>query len=341
MEKSVIMDRLSKLRRVMAEKRIDYYMIPTADYHGSEYVHDYFQTREYFSGFTGSAGTLVVWAEGAALWTDGRYFIQAAMELEGTGITLMKMREQGVPTISEFLMDKMQQGMTLGFDGRVIPARQGQELEEKLSRKMASIAFGEDLAESVWRDRPSLPAGSLRIIGEELSGENTTSKIERVREKCREQGADSLFLTKLDDIMWLLNIRGCDVECNPVAISYLYLTMEETILFLQKKILTKETESYFATRNIVVREYGEAMQFLAELEERHILMDQRYCSYAMYRMAGAHNEVVAGKNPTELMKAIKNPVELANMEKVYHMDNVAVTKFIYWLKINSVKLGST
>ena len=155
----LIQSRLTALRKVMKEKNIDYYVIPTADFHGSEYVNDYFKVREYFSGFTGSAGTLLVWQAGAALWTDGRYFIQAEAELRGTGVTLMKMREEGVPTMEEFLASEIKEGMTLGFDGRTISAAEGKAWEKKLAKKEIKLYFEEDLAEEIWKDRPAFPAG--------------------------------------------------------------------------------------------------------------------------------------------------------------------------------------
>lgn len=336
-----IQERLCKLRKVMEEKQVDYYMIPTADFHGSEYVNDYFKVREFFSGFTGSAGTLLVWKDGAALWTDGRYFIQAAMELDGTGVELMKMREEGVPTISEFLKANVKDGMTLAFDGRVISADEGLAYESMLAEKNAKIVYQQDLAEEIWGDRPEFPAGAVKIIEEIIAGESVAKKLEKVRAEYQKAGANSLFLTKLDDIMWLLNIRGCDVECNPVAISYVYVTNEETVLFIQGRALDDGAKAYLAKQNITVKEYGEAAEFLKGLSNGKILLDCRYCSFAMYKLAQTGCEPVKGKNPTELLKAIKNPMELQNMEKVYMKDNVALTKFIYWLKTNIGKMEIT
>lgn len=332
MVKEEIQARLTKLREVMKDRGIDYYVIPTADFHGSEYVHDYFKVREFFSGFTGSAGTLLVWQEGAALWTDGRYFIQAATEIEGTGVTLMKMREEGVPTLEDFLAKQMGQGETLGFDGRVISAGEGLIYEKVLEEKEISIVYGEDLAVQVWTDRPDFPAGRIRVIPENVAGLGVAEKLSKVRENLEKLGADSIFLTKLDDIMWLFNVRGCDVECNPVAISYAYVSETEARLFLQKKVLTEADGTYFSAQGILISEYETAADFLEGKSSERILLDQRYCSYSTYKLAAKGNAVVNAKNPTELLKAVKNPVELANMEKVFMEDNVALTKFIYWLK---------
>lgn len=334
MENGRIQERLTQLRKVMAQEQIDYYMIPTADFHGSEYVNDYFKIREYFSGFTGSAGTLIVWREGAALWTDGRYFIQAAEELAGTGIRLMKMREEGVPTIKEFLKKNMKRGMTLGLDGRVISASEGLSYEKDFSERGIRLSYESDPADRIWQDRPGFPAGKLWVVPDKIAGESVSRKLERVRERIKECGADAFFLTKLDDIMWLLNIRGCDVECNPVAVSYLYVTEDSVCLFVQGKALDKETASYLREQEIRVREYGEAAEYLRALSGAKILLDRGCCSYTMYKLAETGCETVDGKNPTELLKAVKNPVELARMEEIYRKDSVALTKFIFWLKTN-------
>lgn len=334
MESRRIQDRLAQLRRVMKEKQVDYYMIPTADFHGSEYVSDYFKVREYFCGFTGSAGTLLVWKDGAALWTDGRYFIQAAAELSGTGVELMKMREEGVPTVEEFLEQKLREGETLGFDGRVISAENGLSYEKILSSKKVRIRYEEDLAEEIWEDRPDFPAGRIYEVPEPVAGRSVTEKLGEVRDKLRKASTSSMFLTKLDDIMWLFNIRGCDVECNPVAISYAYVSEKEAVLFLQEKILSDKDRSYFKEHGIQLQDYERAAEFLAGREGEKMLLDQRYCSYTMFKLAARGNEAVDEKNPTELLKAVKNPAELANMEKVFMEDNVALTKFIYWLKSN-------
>lgn len=337
MENESIKNRLSELRRVMEQEGIDYYMVPTEDFHGSEYVSDYFKVREFLCGFTGSAGTLLVWQEGAALWTDGRYFIQAAAELEGTGVILMKMREEGVPPLAEFVKSHIAKGQTLGFDGRVISAADGLGYEADFSGKEIRIAYGKDLGDAVWTDRPAFPAGGIFEIPETVAGRTVKEKLGDVRKTLDKQNADSLFLTKLDDIMWLFNIRGCDVECNPVAISYAYVSAGEAILFLQEKILTEKDRAFFEAQGVTVMEYAKAVEFLGGRTDEKILLDQRYCSYTIYKTAQKANHPVDGKNPTELLKAIKNPTELSHMEKIYMADNVALTKFIHWLKKNIEK----
>ncbi len=342
MENKVIQNRLRQLRTVMQENGIDFYLIPTADFHNSEYVSDYFKVREYFSNFTGSNGSLLVWQEGAGLWTDGRYFIQAQKELEGTTIELFRMMEEGVPTISEFLQEKMTEGQVLGFDGRVISIAQGLRYEKDLAEKKIRFEYHRDLAEDIWLDRPAFPAGKIQVLAEEIAGESVEEKLRKVREKLAEEGAESLFLTKLDDLMWLFNIRGCDVECNPVAMSYGYITMEQAIIFLQKNAVDEEVKAYFAEHHIHVEAYHDVVKYLADLQSgARILVDKAHCSYGHYKKLREKHTLVEKANPTELLKAMKNPVELANMERIFLADSVAVTKFIYWLKTNVGKMEMT
>lgn len=332
-ENFVIQNRLAALRQKMQENGIDYYMILTADFHNSEYVNDYFKVREYFSSFTGSNGTLLVWQEGAGLWTDGRYFIQAERELKGTGITLFRMQEEGVPDMDSFLQAEMECGQTLGFDGRVITAAAGQKYEKVLKEKHVRFVYDKDLAEEIWTDRPAFPAGEVRVPDRTAIGEETEEKLGRVRAQLETEGVDSLFLTKLDDLMWLFNIRGCDVACNPVAISYGYISKERAVLFLQKEAQKEEVREYLKAHDVELAEYAATAAYLKRLPGgERVLVDKRYCSYMLYRTLSEKQIPIEGKNPTEAMKARKNQVELANMERIFLADSVAVTKFIYWLK---------
>lgn len=324
--------RLEALRMEMREKGIDFYLMPTADFHNSEYVNDYFKVREFFSGFTGSNGTLVVWQDGAGLWTDGRYFIQAERELSGSGIELFRMMNEGVPTISEFLAQNMKDGQTLGFDGRCVSAQGGAEYEEKLSDKDVSFVYQVDLAEKLWTERPVFPCGQTFVIRDEVAGATISEKLSQVREQLKKDKAESLFLAKLDDIMWLYNIRGCDVECNPVALSYTYVTMEESYLFIQKDALTSEVEKHLADNGVIVKEYEVVWSFLEALKEgQKVSLDKRNASFQVCK-ALEKQEIVEASSPTELLKAKKNPTELKYMEEVYLKDSVAVTRFIYWVK---------
>lgn len=342
MENKTILNRLAVLRAQMQAKGIDFYMIPTADFHNSEYVNNYFKVREYFCGFTGSNGTLVVWQEGAGLWTDGRYFIQAEKELEGTSVTLYRMQDEGVPTIEEFLKQNMHKSQTLGFDGRVVSAKDGQQYEKALADKEIRFAYGEDLSDSIWSDRPAFPAGKVTVLDEELAGESVESKLERTYAQVEKDGAESLLLTKLDDLMWLFNIRGCDVECNPVAMSYGYIEKDRAVLFIQKSALDEKVKDFLTEKNVQVEEYDSVVKFLEQLPEgKKVLLDMRYAGYTMYKTLADRQTLVEKKNPTELLKAVKNPVELAHMEEIFLKDSVALTKFIYWLKTNIGKIEIT
>lgn len=338
--KEEIRQRLESLRQEMTRAGIDYYMVPTSDFHNSEYVDDYFKTREYLCAFTGSNGTLVVGKETAGLWTDGRYFIQAEKELEGTGVTLFRMLEEGVPDIPDFLYEQMEPGQTLGFDGRCVSSREGRKLEKKLSEKKfaqkpVKISFERDLADKVWTDRPSLPCHEVMVLSEAVSGKPVKEKLQEVRVELKKKGAEYLLLSKLDDLMWLLNIRGKDVECNPVALSYGFLTQEEFYFFIQKEEVTGEFAEYAAENGIIIKNYEEVQEFLKQFSyQGKVLFDESNTSYSLFRMLNAQAEYIMGDNPTERMKAVKNDIELAKMEEVYRKDSVALIKFIYWLKKN-------
>lgn len=248
---------------------------------------------------------------------------------------LFRMLDDGVPAIEDFLEQRMEQGQTLGFDGRVLSCKEGRKLEEKLAEKKIVFAYEKDLSEKLWKDRPGFPQGKIMILPEKLAGRSTEDKQRDVMKKVSEEGGNSFLLTKLDDLMWLFNIRGCDVECNPVAMSYGYLTEKEAVLFIQKSVVDESASKYFAEKNIVVKDYAEVVDYLKALPEGgKVLVDDRHCSYTLYKTLARKQTLVEKKNPTELLKAVKNPVELANMEEIYLKDSVALTKFIYWLKTN-------
>ncbi len=330
-----IPDRLKALREQMKAEGMDYYLITTSDYHASEYVSDYFKAREYFSNFTGSNGNLLVGAEGTAgLWTDGRYFVQAEKELKGTGIKLFKMREEGVPTISEYLKENMKQGQCLGFDGLCVSAEYGEALEKALKGKEIRIAHEVDLAGRIWNERPALPSHPLWVLEEKKCGRTAQEKLKLVREKMQEKGASWLVLSKLDDLMWLLNIRGGDVECNPVALSYGLIGLNTMIFFVQTEEVTKQAEQHFRENHIEVKPYGEFVKTLKEidLQGNKMMADPANLSYSVVKMMENKAEVVRDDNPTILPKAVKTKTELEQIRDVYLDDSVAVTRFIYWVK---------
>ncbi|MCR4587671.1 MAG: aminopeptidase P family protein [Lachnospiraceae bacterium] len=335
MENKTIKGRLSLLRAEMKKKKVDFYLIPTDDYHGSEYVADYFKVREYFSNFTGDNATLVVSQEEAGLWTDGRFFIQAEGELAGTGVTLFRMGEEGVPTLPEYLLKNTKKGNVVAFDGRCMDAATGLGLEQLLTARGVTISYEQDIASPLWKDRPALPCHDIFVLPDDLVGKSLKTKVSDVRKQIKKAGASALLLSKLDDIMWLLNIRGLDIECNPVALSYLFLTKDAIHLFVQKKEVNKKVARFLKDNAVTLHEYDEILPFLQEVTVKgKIFLDRRCVNYALYKAAAAKAELVEGKNPTELMKAIKNATELKHLKETYIRDSAALTKFIYWVKKN-------
>lgn len=324
----MIKERLSKLRNAMEEAGIDCYLIPTSDYHDSEYVSSFFAVRKYFSGFTGSAGTLIVSAAEAALFTDGRYFIQAARELEGTEIKLMKMDEPGVPTIKEYLEKILGEGQALGFDGRVVQAKEAADYEEIVEKKHGKIVWDRDLAEGIWQDRPHIPGNPVTILDECYCGESVEKKIGRVRKKMQEEGADIHILTTLDDIAWLFNLRGNDVEYCPIFLAYAVIRMDQAILFADKS----EASLHLKENKVELCPYRTFYDYVASVRDEKVLVSVERINYRLYKTLDGNVEIVNKPNPTALMKAVKNPKEIDNLRKAHLRDGVAVTRFMYWLK---------
>lgn len=330
---------LEQLREKMRERGIDVYVVPTSDYHESEYVSEHFACRRYITGFTGSAGTAVVTMEKAGLWTDGRYFVQAAKQLEGSGVTLQKMGVEGVPTILEYLRQAMPEGGTLGFDGRVINELLGEEMEAAVAVRHAKIAYGEDLVGMIWADRPALSREPVWILDEKYCGKSAAEKIADLRAAMREAGADVHVLTALDDIVWLLNIRGNDVPCNPVVLSYLAVTETEVLLFIQEEALDDSARSYLESLGVAVKPYDSIYDYVKTLAGQAVMVEKSRVNYALCHNLDASCRVIDRMNPTALAKAVKNPVEMENIRRAHIKDGVAVTKYIYWLKKNIGKIS--
>ena len=329
---------LEQLREKMRERGIDVYVVPTSDYHESEYVSEHFACRRYITGFTGSAGTAVVTMEEAGLWTDGRYFVQAAKQLEGSGVTLRKMGVEGVPTILEYLHQAMPEGGTLGFDGRVVNELLGEEMEAAVAARHAKIAYGEDLVGMIWADRPALSREPVWILDEKYCGKSAAEKIADLRAAMREAGADVHVLTALDDIVWLLNIRGNDVPCNPVVLSYLAVTETEVLLFIQEEALDDSARSYLEGLGVTVKPYDSIYDYVKTLAGQAVMVEKSRVNYALCHNLDASCRVIDRMNPTALAKAVKNPVEMENIRRAHIKDGVAVTKYIYWLKKNIGKI---
>ena len=258
-------ERITALRERMKEKKIDAYLVPTDDFHASEYVGEYFKCRKYITGFTGSAGTAVIMQDMAGLWTDGRYFIQAAAQLEGTGVDLFKMGESGVPTVHQFLEEKLGEGMCLGFDGRTISTKEAAELSEMLGKKGATLSVDYDLVGEVWEDRPALSCEPVMELDVKWAGESRADKIARIRKAMEEKEADAFVLTSLDDIAWLLNIRGGDVHCCPVVLSYLVMTQKEIKLFANEKAFPADVLSALAEDGVTLLPYDSVYDYCDSL----------------------------------------------------------------------------
>ena len=347
---NVVRDRLDALRKLMKERGMDAYMIPTADFHESEYVGEHFKCREYMTGFTGSAGTALITMDEACLWVDGRYYVQAAAQLKDSTVTMMKMGQEGVPSLGVYLEDKMPEGGCLGFDGRVVNAAEGLALEEMLRERGARISYGEDLAGMIWQERPELSAEPAWVLDERYAGKSALDKIADVREAMEKVHASVHVLTSLDDIAWLLNIRGNDILYNPVVLSYALVTMDQLYLFVNSSVLEGKAYPYLEDeKGISVREYLErtgvtvmpydgVYDMVEGLKNEKVLLEKCRINYAVYRLIDGSNKVIDRINPTASMKAVKNDVEIENEKRAHIKDGVAMTKFIYWLKKNTGRI---
>lgn len=368
----MIQERLGKLREAMEERGIDCYLIPTSDYHDSEYVSGFFRVREFFSGFTGSAGTLVVSRREAALFTDGRYFIQAEKQLSGTGIRLMRIGEPDVPSLKDYLEQTLQEGECLGFDGRVVKAQNAAQYEEILEKKRGRLIWDQDLAQEIWQERPRLVHQPVYVLEERFSGESTASKIARLREKMKEEEATVHILTSLDDIAWLFNIRGNDVKCCPVVLAYAVITQEQALLFAREDeagcpaqealgggdapegaargdqpagdaspAWSREVCSYLWENGITLLPYSDFYHYVSTLHGEKALLCLERVNCRLKKELARDVEIINKSNPTTLMKAVKNPVEMENLRRSHLKDGIAVTRFMYWLKKNVGKIPMT
>ena len=338
----MINNRIEKLRSLMKEKDIFAYIIPSADYHQSEYVGDYFKSREFMSGFTGSAGTLIISMDEAGLWTDGRYFIQAEQELKDSGIKLFKMGEEGVPTIEEYLLEKLPKNSTLGFDGRVMSVKEGQSLANKLAFKGINIEYKYDLVNDIWEDRCSLPTEKAFLLGTEYSGESFSDKLSRIRAVMKEKKATTHILASLDDIAWLFNIRGRDVKSNPVVLSYAVISIDSVYLFIDKNKIGEDIRAELSKENVQIKGYEEVYEFIKNIDENEVvLIDTSKVNYAIYNNIPSNVQKIEERNPSILFKSIKNEIELKNIRNSHIKDGVAFTKFMYWLKNNIGKIEIT
>lgn len=324
--------RIHAFRKEMKDQSIDFWIVPTNDFHGSEYIGEHFKVREYLTGFTGSTGTAVIGIEEAWLWVDGRYFIQAELELKGSGILLYKSGESKVPDLYEFLEDKILPGQTVGADGRVISVSEGKKLKSLLSKKNAFLRADKDIAEKVWENRPPVSKSPVWFISSDDAGESRPSKLKRVRQKMKEKGADAHLITALDDIAWMYNMRGNDIACSPVAQAYSLITMDDAVLFLQEGVLDHRQRSELSEDGIVVKDYRDISRSLSVLRPCTLLMDEEKVNYRLYCCLSEGVKMVEERNPSVFMKAIKNGREAEHIRCAHQRDGTAMTRLIYWLK---------
>ncbi len=337
----MIQERIAQLRAEMKKRNISAYVIPTSDFHNSEYVGDHFKAREFITDFTGSAGVAVITMEEANLWTDGRYFLQAEDQLKDTGVILRKMGQEGVPKITEYLESVLKEGEILGFDGRVIDANTGNAYKGIVEKKNGSLKVDEDLVDLIWNDRPELSHEPVWILEEQFSGMSTADKLSKVRKVMEEKNASVHLLASLYDIAWLLNVRGNDIACVPVVLSYLALTKDECIWFVQEEVITEELSSYLLTNKITTRPYNDFYNYVANLsKDEVILMNKGNVNYRINASVDGI-KVVDELEPTTIMKSVKTDAEIKNNINAHIKDAVAVTKFIYWLKKNVGKMPIT
>ena len=308
-----IKQKLNALRILMKEKKIDAYLVPTDDFHGSEYVGDYFKCRKYITGFTGSAGTAIITQDMAGLWTDGRYFIQAADQLRDTTIELFKSGEPGVPTVHQFLNDKLEEGMCLGFDGRTVSAREAEELQELLQEKHITFSVNDDLIGEIWEDRPVLSCEPVMELDVRWTGKSRADKIAEIREQMKAKEADTFILTSLDDIAWLLNIRGNDIHCCPVVLSYLVMMENELRLYANAAAFSEEIRSNLEADGVKIYPYDDVYSYVQSISsDKKVLLSRANVNSRLVSNIPSEVTILDEPNLTLLPKAVKNKTEMEN-----------------------------
>ena len=338
----MIPERLAKLRAEMEKRKIDAYIVPTADFHGSEYVGEHFMARRYITGFTGSAGTAVVTRGDAGLWTDARYFLQAAKQLEGSTVTLYRMGEEGVPTLTEYLRSTLGEGVRIGFDGRTVSERFAETLREIAAEKHGSVAVDEDLVGLIWQDRPPMSCAPVQILKHCYTGRGTREKLADIREAMKKEGAQYHLIASLYDIAWILNVRGGDIRYVPVVLSFLAVTEETCIWFVQPGALNEELLAYLRERGVETRPYDEIYAYAASVPAGSaVLIDGGSVNSRLRSALPEGVRVIDRPNPSVLMKSVKNGTELENTRRAHLKDAVSMCRFMYWLKTNAGKIPMT
>lgn len=330
--------KIGQLRDRMKELGIDAYLVPTADFHESEYVGEFFKCRHFLTGFNGTAGTAVITMDKAGLWTDGRYFVQAEEQLSGSEIKLYRMGEPEFPTLDEFLEEELPVDGCLGFDGRVVNSELGYGLQNLLQEKNVTINCSKDLVGEIWTSRPAMSCEPIWSLDVKYAGKSTVEKLSDLRDAMKKNKAQIHLMTALDEIAWLFNLRGNDIVNNPVFLSYALITQDEAYLYVQKEAIKEDTKmgkevcAALAEAKVQVKEYAEFLQDVAALKNEKILLERKKASFAVCESIDASCRIIDEMNPCATMKAVKNATEIENMRRVHLKDGIAVTKFMYWLK---------
>ena len=330
--KQSIKERIHALRMTFRPNNIKAFIIPSTDPHLSEYVAPYWMSREWISGFTGSAGTAVILMDKAGLWTDSRYFLQAEKELEGSGITLYKEMLPETPSITKFLCQNLKPGESVSIDGKMLSVQQVEQMKEDLAPYQLQVNLFGDPLKNIWKDRPSMPDAPAFIYDVKYAGKSCGEKVAAIRTELKKKGIFALFLSSLDEIAWTLNLRGSDVHCNPVIVSYLLVTQDEVVYFISPEKITQEVNEYLQEQQVSLRKYDEAESFLNSFAGENILIDPKKTNYAIYSAINPACKVVRGESPVTLLKAIRNEQEIAGIHHAMQRDGVALVKFLKWLE---------
>ena len=330
--KQSIKERIHALRMAFRPNNIKAFIIPSTDPHLSEYVAPYWMSREWISGFTGSAGTAVILMDKAGLWTDSRYFLQAEKELEGSGITLYKEMLPETPSITKFLCQNLKPGESVSIDGKMFSVQQVEQMKEDLAPYQLQVNLFGDPLKNIWKDRPSMPDAPAFIYDVKYAGKSCGEKVAAIRTELKKKGIFALFLSSLDEIAWTLNLRGSDVHCNPVIVSYLLVTQDEVVYFISPEKITQEVNKYLQEQQVSLRKYDEAESFLNSFTGENILIDPKKTNYAIYSAINPACKVVRGESPVTLLKAIRNEQEIAGIHHAMQRDGVALVRFLKWLE---------
>lgn len=327
-----VKERIASLRKILKLMGLKAFIVPSTDPHMSEYVASHWEARQWISGFTGSAGTIVVTEKEAGLWTDSRYFLQASEQLQGTGIDLYKEKLPETPSIAEFLKSRLSKGDVVGIDGQVFSLSTAKAMRKELREKDIELRSVADPFKSIWEDRPPIPQNPIFILPIQYAGEGCQEKVVRIRQQMEKDNIDVILITALDEIAWVLNLRGSDVHCNPVFISYLLISHRDVKLFIDERKLTPEVKSYLNDCEVKVYPY---IDFYSDLEQNtcvdKVLADPAFLNYAIYQGLSSHSELIERKTYVAFMKAIRNQTEIDNLHHAMVKDGVAMVKFLKWL----------